>query len=61
MQDASGGVIITEGAFATIEKCYIKNSFMIGLLHSIGRLAYVAEQFLLHGTEVKIFGSLNLY
>jgi len=43
VQDASGGVIVTEGAFATIEKCYIKNSFMIGLLHSIGRQAYVAE------------------
>ena len=38
MQDASGGVIVTDGAFATIEKCYIKNSYMIGLLYCTGRL-----------------------
>ena len=30
MSDASGGVIVTDGAFAAIEKCHIKNSYMIG-------------------------------
>jgi len=33
VQDASGGVIVTEGSFAMIDKCYFKNSHMIGLLH----------------------------
>jgi len=43
IQEASGGVIVTNKSYATIDKCVIKNSYMIGLLQHTGIVSGIDE------------------